>query len=644
MTKSNGTANAERASKKRGDAHASVANGESASAIENAVTSLIPRVDDLERYFSGSLQGADATEKDAWLSACGGPRAPRSLAADAVLLETCYRLAGDRPEYDFLKAARARVELADGTITAVRQACASDSAMLGPLYEAAASREDRYALGQYFTPSAIADFMSGLVSAFGAESVLDPAIGAGALLSSLPTSTRIEGFDISPICVALASAGLAARGFRNANVSKADFLAGPDLFASHAADKKFDAVICNPPYMRHHLLNKDEKRRLTSHYGARFNVALSSLSTNYVYFFLEALDRLREGGLLVFITPADFLDTRFGEGLKKALATHTTIDEVLLFNRDELAFAGVLTTSAITVARKRPPTARHVVRFHEATLNDNGVVRRKGNERVAKELDATDRWVTYFGEREAHLSELTKNRPKALSDYIRVRRGMATGSNEFFVLSQSVVDEWGIEDKYLLPVVASARDLPDDELTVQAWEALRDRGRPCWVLSVNEPLEALKDTNVRRYLEHGVKQGVHERFNCRTRNPWYKPENVAPPDIIITYMNRGRTRFVRNSAGCRVMSVFLNGFLLDPATDVQSLLEALNAPETSILVEKLGRTYGGGLGKIEPRELAALPIPELARAPGETVEIVSKKQPRSGATARGAKQLEIGGG
>ena len=114
MTKSNGTANAERASKKR---DVTVANGVSASAIENAVTSLIPRVDELERYFSGPLQGADATEKDAWLSACGGPRAPRSLAADAVLLETCYRLAGDRPEYDFLKAARARVELADGTIT-----------------------------------------------------------------------------------------------------------------------------------------------------------------------------------------------------------------------------------------------------------------------------------------------------------------------------------------------------------------------------------------------------------------------------------------------------------------------------------------------------------------------------------------------
>lgn len=640
MTMSNNTASMLRASQKRG----TIVSDEKFSAIERVVTALAPKVGELERYFAGPLPAAEVAERDAWLAACGGARAARSLAADAVLLEVCFQLAGDRPEYDFLRAARGRIELCDSTISAVRQACAHDSAMLGPLYEAAASREDRYALGQYFTPSPIADFMSCIVSDFGAESVLDPAIGAGALVSSLPTSTRIEGFDISPICVALASAGLAARGFKNASIVRSDFLAETNLFAPHSGDKKFDAVICNPPYMRHHLLHQEEKRRLTAHYGTRFRVGLSSLSTNYVYFFLEALERLREGGLLVFITPADFLDTRFGEGLKKALATHTTIDEILLFDRDELAFAGVLTTSAITVARKRPPTGRHMVRFHEGTLDDKSVVRRNGNERAVSDLEATARWTTYFGEREAHLSELTKNRPKVLSDYIRVRRGMATGSNEFFVLSQSVVDEWGIEKEYLLPVVASARDLPDSDLTVQAWEALRDRGRPCWVLSVNEPIESLKGTNVFRYLEHGVKQGVHQRFNCRTRNPWYKPENVEPPDIIITYMNRGRTRFVRNSAGCRVMSVFLNGFLVDPTVDVQSLLNALNSPETSALIEQLGRTYGGGLGKIEPRELSALPMPELSRKADKSSPELLTKLSRRNAAVRCAKQLEITGG
>lgn len=642
MAKTNDFANAERAISQHGDVPSNAANVDTPSAVQSALAALLPSVDELERYFAEHLRGGAAMERDRWLTVCGGARTARSLAADAVLLDACRRLAGDRPEYEFLKTARSRINLHESTIATVRRACTSCPGLLGPLYEAAASREDRYALGQYFTPPAIASFMSGLVGAFGAESVLDPAIGAGALVSSLPTSTRIEGLDISPICVALASAGLAARGFQSVSLSRADFLAGNGLFYSQAGSgKKVDAVLCNPPYMRHHLLNNDEKRRLTSHYGSLFKVDISSLSTSYVYFFLEALERLRDGGLLVFITPAEFLDTRYGEGLKKALAQHTTIDEILLFNRDDLAFAGVLTTSAITVAKKRPPAGQHVVRFHEATLDANGVVRQKGNERSAMNLDAADRWTTYFGEREAHLSVLTKNRPKALSDYIRVRRGMATGSNEFFVLPQSAVEDWKIEDKYLLPVVASARDLPDGDLTVEAWEALRHRGRPCWVLAINEPLYALKGTNVLRYLEHGVRQGVNERFNCRTRNPWYKPENVAPPDIIITYMNRGRTRFVRNSAGCRVMSVFLNGFVLDPASDVDSLLAVLNTPETSALIERLGRTYGGGLGKIEPREILALPMPDLAQFAAPSSSAPGRGQPK---VQKESRQMDMFGG
>jgi hypothetical protein len=575
-----------------------------------ALASIEPLVDELERHFATPIRSAEARERDEWTAACGGSRTARSLATDAVLLELCEGLAGDRPEFAFLEAIRSRVKIAKEAIEAASNACRSDAAMLGPLYEAAASRQDRYALGQYFTPAPISEFMARLVSAFGAESVLDPAIGAGALLSTLPTTTRLHGSDISPICVALASAGLSARGFRDASVTRGDFLAEQSLFSQRGRKQpKYDAVICNPPYMRHHLMAKDEKRRLTSRYGGLFKVDLSTLSTNYVYFFLEALEQLRPGGLLVFITPSDFLDTRFGEGLKHALATHTTIDEMLLFNRDELAFAGVLTTSTITVARKCAPPERHHVSFAEATLTDEGVGRRQPNRRLATSIGAAERWSTFFGQREAELSELTKDRPMALSDYVRVRRGIATGSNDFFVISQSVVDEWKIEPEYLLPVVASARDLPDGDLSRAGWEALKDRGRPCWFLSINDSADALKGKNVQRYLEHGLQQGVHERFNCRTRNPWYKPENVDPPDIIITYMNRGRTRFVRNSARCRVMSVFLNGFVLTPDTDVTALLAALNAPETSALIAKLGRTYGGGLGKIEPRELSALPMP-----------------------------------
>lgn len=583
------------------------------SPINRVLAELEPAVSNAEhRIRAGLLDYTEKTSLDAWRS-LNPQRSERSLAADAALMALCEEIAGDRKEVDHLKGLRAMFNLPHWVVDAAIEACRTSPSMLGSLYEALASRQDRYAQGQYFTPDNISGFMARLVRDAGAPVVLDPAVGAGALVSQLPSSTSVVGFDISPVCVAMATAGLLARGFTDVQLRCQDFLEAGDLFSSKRATMPVaDAIVCNPPYMRHHLIPPRIKRQLAEVYSARFGVRLSTLSTNYVYFFLEALTRLREGGLLVFITPADFLDTKFGEGLKSVLIKHTTIEETLLFNREISAFAGVLTTSTITVARKTPPERNHAIRFSEVSCDDNKVLRLEPNLRQATSIKAAERWSSFFGERESELSRLTKDRPCILSDYLRIRRGIATGSNGFFVVSQAIVEEWGIEQEYLQAVVASARDLPDCELTCDDWAKLRDRGRPCWFLAVSDSLEALVGKNVLRYIRHGEEIGVNQRFNCRTRSPWYKPERVDPPDVIVTYMNRGKTRFVKNTAGCRVMSVFLNGFLTPRCENVESLLEILNSTETNELITKLGRTYGGGLGKIEPSELSSLPMPRLS--------------------------------
>ena len=81
---------------------------------------------------------------------------------------------------------------------------------------------------------------------------------------------------------------------------------------------EFDAIIANPPYIRHHHL-PSSRRRSPSHYVPHSERSISSLSGSYVYFFLEAIRRLRFGGRLAFITPTEFLDVRYGSAVKEAL-------------------------------------------------------------------------------------------------------------------------------------------------------------------------------------------------------------------------------------------------------------------------------------------------------------------------------------
>jgi hypothetical protein len=202
-----------------------------------------------------------------------------------------------------------------------------------------------------------------------------------------------------------------------------------------------------------------------------------------------------------------------------------------------------------------------------------------------------------------------------LDKVAKLRRGFVTGFNDFFILDKEKIKLWKIESEYLKPIVASIKDLKRVELTAEDISN--------WILMVHEPKEELMHKRVLKYLEHGEEmevstkrgtriasdkvKGVNNLSTCKSRKIWYDLGKHEIPLIIAPYLMWDRVVFVYNRAKALAPNT-LHFVYPMKREETQYLLGILNSTLTAFLLEIEGRSYGGGVLKMEAYEMATLPI------------------------------------
>ena len=128
------------------------------------------------------------------------------------------------------------------------------------------------------------------------------------------------------------------------------------------------------------------------------------------------------------------------------------------------------------------------------------------------------------------------------------------------------------------------------------------------------------------YLKEGINQGVPKRYLCKTRKIWYSQENRAESKFYCTYIGRsdkkGKNpfRFVLNLSKAIVSNSYL---ILYPKTNIEKqinnnpllchkIIKVLNQITGENMIEE-GRVYGGGMHKLEPKELSKVSVNELKK-------------------------------
>lgn len=474
------------------------------------------------------------------------------------------------------------------------------------------AREALREKGQFWTPGWVAEAMVGYVIGGGADVVFDPAVGAGAFFlaakkisSETGKKLTLWGTEIDPHALQQArDAGLKESDLRGVQISD---------FVLHPPKGPFKAIVANPPYIRHHRLSLQLKEELKRFGASLIGTALDGRAGIHVYFLLRALQLLETDGRLAFIMPADTAEGVFSSTLWNWITKNYRLDSVISFTPEASPFPRVDTNALIFMIRHTKPEnyflwARcaqpqteqlktwTLSEFKETPGNALSIYKRRLSEGLATGL--------------SRKPVKRKSLSLTLGDFAKVLRGIATGANEFFFLTKNQAAELEIPDEFLIPAIGRTRDVIGDEITGTTIKTLEAAGRPTLLLSLSgRPLERFPHA-VREYLKKGEAMGLPKRSLIATRQPWYKMEARPVPPILFAYLGRRNARFIRNLAGV----VPLTGFLCvyphqkDPSF-VDKLWKILRHPKTIANLSLVGKSYGAGAIKVEPRALESLPLP-----------------------------------
>ncbi len=539
------------------------------------------------------------------------------------------------------------------------------SDVIGDVYASWVPQDARRVLGQFWTPRPIAQLMTQWAVQSPGDCILDPASGSGVFLLAaldrlqrlgvVTASRQVSGVELSPLVFLMGLVNVLLHHpnaqprlqwgdflvpkrkplavLKEPAATYVDFgefsravgaqqmgLPGLETVAPTAFSNQFDAIICNPPYTRHHHLPEAYKSSWAAAMKREYGVRLSRFSSLFAYFFVQAARMLAPTGRMVFITPAVVFEASYSRQVKAFIRQQLHLCAIVTFDETLSVFEDVDTAGCITLVEGAGTPAAD-------TFTLIRVRKWPGPEPVLRAIEQREVSTADWGtSRQVDLSKLEPRRKWTiigrendrfddehfvpLSNIARVMRGIATGANDFFVLSDSEVAEWGLEQANLRPVLTKTREASGYIFSQADFDRLGREGKKRWLLYLTEPVTS--GTPEARYIQHGEARSLHERSLVRTRPFWYAMEQRDPAPIYFTYLSRKRSRFIYNRANVLALNVFLCIYPISTISRNETMLKALLAVLNSLVAKDslryVGRTYGGDTIKVEPREMDRLPV------------------------------------
>lgn len=497
----------------------------------------------------------------------------------------------------------------------------------GNLYSRLIPQEKRRHLGQFWTSELVAEWMVAWLLAARPAKLVDVGCGSGSFLLKAHElshkrglSTRLQGLDISPLMLNIALANLLSTG--RAGKTGLPELQASDFLVS-GLPPGIEAVVCNPPYTRHHSIPSDVKDRLQAWLRNDHGMHVSRLATLASYFLLRIVADMEDGARAAVIVPMEAIDALYGLAAKRLMLRCTALNAIIHFSPEMSAFQKVDVGACILMFTKgfqsRNPVRLLRLTSLPTTAELLSCIQCEADKELpfgylaVQEQEALSDTLKWLAVSKPYHRPHTCGRSGLavrLGSIASVVRGIATGANDFFLLPTAAVQRLSLQ-QHVVRTLHRNREAQGIALDEGLWQSLAEAGKRVWLLYLDGRSRIEDFPALRSYIGYGESKGYHLRSLVQTRKKWYLMEQREVPPIIFTLLTRGNPRFILNTAGVRPTNMFL---LIYPARDLaeagltQVLWALLNSDFCISGLHAVSRTYGGNTLKVEPRELDNLPV------------------------------------
>jgi adenine-specific DNA-methyltransferase len=440
----------------------------------------------------------------------------------------------------------------------------------------------RKQLGVFYTPDSIAASLARWAIRTGAESVLEPSVGRGALLKAAIIRSQelglFGGLNQSLVCdIDRVSLEVLKRDLGEA----VEFYLGDFLELDPATSRKFEVVIANPPFTRNHSINSLRRKILRKRFRIEGPAGI------WVYFLAHAMQFLLSGGRIASVVPGSALFTQYGASFLQRLC---------------VSFSSV----SVYQLAERPIWSSDAEESGAVILADG--YRHGSSKNYAKGIWPPSSGTTYQYACELQVYRDLTSASRPLGNIASISIGAVTGCNSVFLLTEKERTALGISLEDVTLTASRARHVEGIMITREDLIRLARAGQKTWLLTPRT-IEG-RGTPVRKRLATITKYQRRSTCWMNKRSPWWLIETGSNCHGVFTYMNQRGPRLALTTAKM-VCTNTLHRVVFSPTvSEVDKIVASLTFVSTfgQLAGEIIGRVYGGGVLKFELTEARLMPV------------------------------------